>query len=624
MNKELIKQLGPVPEYPPSPNRGRPFVLQVHARGKSIHLDLRFLLDEFAEGWTISAAIQDAVPWPILTRSQLDEIVNTPEAWKIDFETGLVLPREVRTTIRGRKRSIIRTGSLFAERKAQVIPPEWLKVEGRTGFPPDWPKTVLSFWDSLPRYAKDELRKEGFDPGWAEEALKKKTWDVKEIPVGATRAYPGVFAILDEGTYTLGARKVWFYEYFIEHGNVLAERIAFRLVARARTIEKAILMKRFGALILPPSEDEARGPDPGYWIFTTPEPRPYVLSNEAISEGWLPPYGVAALPQKLQKSAPTDMRFWEKKSLEDRKRARLELSEWFEDKGEQEEAMNDQEIQKQKRARFKFLRQTFKGQAAIRFGPSTTIYWFILDEPKLSLALDNDPFIRQSVAGMEMESRYVDLLWGVRSASPEPGSELNPTKDTPSSIELVEEGEAIVMEQEPGFLRFKLNGKELSGYFICSWEEKNSRIVLFGKASNIDTTQGDKRREIEKADWSYVAKNSKKQIAYGIVLSPHGPDGHGHLIPEDVIETAAHRYMIFGRQIGVFHYGDPIRAYPVESFIARADFELEEGNPNSLVRKGEWVLGVFVASPEDWKLFETGEVNGFSIQGLAEIESVGG
>lgn len=620
MNSELIKQLGPVPEYPESPNRERAFVLQAHARGRSVHLDLRFLIDDFAEGWTISAVIPNAVPWPILTTSQLDELINMPGVWKLDFETGLVFPREVKTTIRGKKRSVIRTGSLFAERKAQVIPPEWLKVEGRTELPPDWPKTILAAWDTLPKYAKDELRKEGFDPGWAEEALKKKTWEVRDVPVGATKAFPGVFVILDEGTYTLGARKVWFYEYFIERSQILAERVAFRLVTRARTIEKAVWMKRFGALVLPPGEEDTDSPQPGYWIFTTPEPRPYVLSDEAQSEKWLPPIGVAALPQKVQKSAPPEMRFWEKKDTADREKARAELSEWFEEKVPSEKA-SDEAVEKQKNSRFKLFRQTFKGQMVIRFGPSTTIYWFVLDDPKLALALDNDPLLRQSVAGLEMESKYVDLLWGLTSETPEPGTELNPTKDTPSSIELVDEGDATVMEQEPGFLRLKLLGKEMSGYWVCSWEDSDSQIVLFGKASSPETTKSEQKGSTE-ANWSYVAKNSKKQIAYGVVLSPYGPDGHGHVIPEDVIEKAAHRYMIFGRQIGLFHHGDPIEAYPVESFIARADFELEDGNKDSMVRKGEWILGVYVANPAHWSLFERGEVNGFSIQGLAEIEPV--
>lgn len=607
----IIKQLGPIPEYPPDPNRERPFVLQAHARGRSIHLDLRFLISDFAEGWTISAVFPDAVPWPVLTLSQLQELVEMPQVWKIDFETGLIRPREVKTTIKGKERIIIRPGNLFAERKAQIIPPEWLRVQGRTELPPDWPKTILESWDELPEYARKELRKEGFDPEWAEAVLKEGTWDVTEIPVGATRSYPGVFLVIDEGTYTLGARKVWFYEYFIEKAKILPERIAFRLVTRAQTLKKALWFEKLGALVLPPGVEEEEPRMPGYWIFMTPDPMPYVVSDEAINEKWLPPKGVAALPQKIQKEAPSEGRFWEKETPAEREEARLRLREWLEGKE------GETKVEKQMKTRFKLLKQTYKGQVVIRFGPSTTLFWFLLEEPRLVLVLDNDPRIRRAVAGWEMDPKYFDLLIDLQDTDVEPGTELNPTKDTPSRITVEDSGEAVVMEQQPGFLRLRLDGSELKGYYICSWEDEDSPIVLFSQAQDIVAKAEEPKRE-----WRLVAKQAKKQIVYGVVLSPHGPDGHGHVIPEDVIETAAHRYMIFGRKIGLFHHGDPIEAYPVESFIARTDFYMEEGNEQSLVRKGEWVLGVWIVSPEVWKLFERGEVTGFSIQGLAEIEPV--
>lgn len=596
MIEGLLKQLGPVPEYPKDADEPRDFVVQVHFRGRSAHWDVRFALDGFAEGWTVSAAQEGVLKVPVLTLSQAEKLLKNQDLWKVDLETGMVLPREVRTTIRGRKRTIVRPGGLFAERKAQVIPKEWLGVEGVTPYPPDWPKTILAYWNDLPEEVKRELRKEGFDAKWAETALKEKTWQVEEIPVGATRSFPGVLLVIDKGQWVPGARKPWFFEYFLINNELFPERIVFRFVARTKSLEKAIQLEKDGALVLPPGEVEEAPREPGYWVFYTPEPWPYVLSDEAIDADWVPPFRVSALPPKLRKQVPRELQFWNERSTKERLRVREELVAFFEEKG----------LAKAE-PKFKLFRQTYRGQIVIRWGPSTQLFWFLLDEPRLVLSLENDPRLRAQVSGVEMGREYWNALWELQELEPRPGTLLNPTKETPSRIELVEEGIASVMQEEAQFLRLKLEGDKLRGYFNVVWEDPDSPVILFGKARGITVK--------EDGQWKPVAKDAKKQIVYGVVLSPYEPDAHGDLIPPEEIENAAYRFLQESRKIGLFHEGEPIEAYPVESYIAPADFELVPGSPETRVRKGEWVLAVYVPSRELWQLFEAGLVTGFSIQG---------
>ena len=120
------KQKGPSIEYPPKPNEVKRFIVQSHIRGRSNHWDFRFALNDVAEGWTVNANVEGAIGIPIVTLAQLKALHEDQRAWKVDLETGKILPRKVRTTIRGKTRIVVRPGNLFATPKAAVIPKEWI------------------------------------------------------------------------------------------------------------------------------------------------------------------------------------------------------------------------------------------------------------------------------------------------------------------------------------------------------------------------------------------------------------------------------------------------------------------------------------------------------------------
>jgi hypothetical protein len=52
------------------------------------------------------------------------------------------------------------------------------------------------------------------------------------------------------------------------------------------------------------------------------DPTPFVLTEEAVAKGWLPPEGVSALPGAVEKQIPEERRFWTEDDAEVAKAAR--------------------------------------------------------------------------------------------------------------------------------------------------------------------------------------------------------------------------------------------------------------------------------------------------------------
>jgi hypothetical protein len=109
-----------------------------------------------------------------------------------------------------------------------------------------------------------------------------------------------------------------------------------------------------------------------------------------------------------------------------------------------------------------------------------------------------------------------------------------------------------------------------------------------------------------------------RQIAYGVVLEPRGPDDpdtQGDWYTAQDVELAAHGFMTEvtkGSGFGdLLHDGTTRAGYPVESFIAPVDFELG----GQLVRKGSWVMGMHYPDPAIWGRIEKGELAAFSVGG---------
>ena len=109
-----------------------------------------------------------------------------------------------------------------------------------------------------------------------------------------------------------------------------------------------------------------------------------------------------------------------------------------------------------------------------------------------------------------------------------------------------------------------------------------------------------------------------KQIVYGVVLAPNEIDAQDDFMTDEDIEATAHNYLTHSRVVGAGHTRPITDAYPVESFIAPQDFEMNGQYGLQPVKKGSWVLGVKIKDPEEWQKVLDGEYTGFSVGGIGE------
>jgi hypothetical protein len=248
----------------PRPGK-RPAVAQLHFRGQSVHLDLRFAVDDreksgFLVGWTVANQKTGTIDAPVDTEA---EAARVWAGW--DRTRG---NRFLKAMEAGTARN-------FAEPKLRQ-PLAWLRFSGRV------------------------------DPG----------------EVGATRNMPG-YLFIAESTAKTGLHVEWgvqephYHEYFLTGGSApheLAGTLIFRqLVSDDDDVEKRET----------PGPDEGTGRVPGgraFWVSAfAKNALPSILRARSVERGRMPPKGRSWLPEALERLVPEEFRYWK---ADDPKRAR--------------------------------------------------------------------------------------------------------------------------------------------------------------------------------------------------------------------------------------------------------------------------------------------------------------
>ncbi|EOO65480.1 XkdF-like putative serine protease domain-containing protein [Bacillus mycoides] len=119
-----------------------------------------------------------------------------------------------------------------------------------------------------------------------------------------------------------------------------------------------------------------------------------------------------------------------------------------------------------------------------------------------------------------------------------------------------------------------------------------------------------------KRDIQIITKSTDPQkLVYGIVYEPGVADVHNDFMNAEEIEKAAHKFMKDAQNIDTQHDFVSGAGEVVESYIAPADFEINGVS----IQKGSWVIAT-KASDEVWEKIEKGEITGYSMAGIAEVE----
>lgn len=104
--------------------------------------------------------------------------------------------------------------------------------------------------------------------------------------------------------------------------------------------------------------------------------------------------------------------------------------------------------------------------------------------------------------------------------------------------------------------------------------------------------------------------DEEEQIVFGEVYAPDFPDSQGDFKSAFEVKKMAYNFMRKGltANIDVNHSQTRSGSYIVESFIA------QKGDP--IFIPGSWVIGVKVPDPVIWRMVKSGELNGFSLDGM--------
>lgn len=93
-------------------------------------------------------------------------------------------------------------------------------------------------------------------------------------------------------------------------------------------------------------------------------------------------------------------------------------------------------------------------------------------------------------------------------------------------------------------------------------------------------------------------------------------DGFEDYWPKEVVEQAAHDFMLKCQQGNIFHSLNVNLIKFVESYIAPCDFEMGNG----VVNKGDWVATAFIPDDTLWAMCKSGDFQGFSVGCGAIVE----
>ena len=109
--------------------------------------------------------------------------------------------------------------------------------------------------------------------------------------------------------------------------------------------------------------------------------------------------------------------------------------------------------------------------------------------------------------------------------------------------------------------------------------------------------------------------DTEKRLVYGEVLVPNEVDAQGDIISPEVIEDAAHNFLASYRNLDYKHlYLANDQANIVESYISPVDFSVND----HIIKKGSWIMVTKIIDDQLWDEIKNGELNGYSIVGIAQ------
>ncbi len=157
--------------------------------------------------------------------------------------------------------------------------------------------------------------------------------------------------------------------------------------------------------------------------------------------------------------------------------------------------------------------------------------------------------------------------------------------------------------------------------------DKNNKIdmmlpdELFNISEEIEKEDFDRISEVCPNEIEICKKDDEKRLVTGIVLEPDVVDAQGDTITADEIQKAAHFFMRKSRTIG-FRHSSKAKAELVESSTTLNSFSIDGPNGKQKVKKGTWVITVFVGDDKLWASVKKKDINAFSVGGFGTRQKI--
>ncbi len=511
------KQADPFIETPDEDKTHR-YVVQNHWRGKSMHADFRVEMRDgkLLVGFTMNTQIAGAVEEPVITLEQaqawtkrMDELskINWRDGdWALRSKPGADKP--VRASIQ-------------SERK-QAHPFAWIDVEGKT----------------------------------------KDTEEGKPPAPGATREFPGVFHIVDQGEVEFGVQKPWFHEYFVR-GRGMNYRLMFRQ-ARLGKLEKA--RHSYNHCM----RCEKAGPKVDV-LWADGRGRAWFCAK--CFKSWKKKTGKAAeivgTKQIIGPKAPSNFNDVHKSAVP---------------------AMSAElhpvmvEILKQR----VLPPSVPQGETAFEGEPT----WLAIQPDDMTPNVLSDDAVRKRFVPPLGKSA---LPKAVRTQVPEEFRYW--TKST--TVDAVKTRNALVKAMKSGDVKIDVDAP----FKVRKATVEDANFQLIAK-------KGDFQIIVQKLD-------KDRRLVTGVVLEPGEVDAQGDTVSEEVIENAAGDFLSKFNQeteLGLMHkaFGD-VGLELRESWIAPQSMKIG----GQKVKKGTWIMKMKVVKDKLWDAVKAGKITGFSIGGVA-------
>lgn len=167
----------------------------------------------------------------------------------------------------------------------------------------------------------------------------------------------------------------------------------------------------------------------------------------------------------------------------------------------------------------------------------------------------------------------------------------------------------------------KLARQEITFTHMVLAVGKERRLINLGEVEQ-PTTKCVDFIEVSKAD-------ADERRVTGVVLQPEVVDAQGDIYSAQVIKDAAHAFLAQYNErnkLGVQHSvkaGSPVSMFPkglylVESYVTPVEMVIN----GKVVKKGSWLMTVFVEDDEIWAKVKSGGIRGFSIGGVAKVQKL--